>query len=107
MVTSKRILAETASNLLEKPHIRRRFVYPDEEVHEFIQRLRLTAEVAGEARLAGAVSRDPNDDMVIACAVKAKADYIVTRDRDLLVLDKYRTIAMTTPEHFAGVLRGA
>jgi predicted nucleic acid-binding protein len=67
----------------------------------------LTAEVAGEARLAGAVPRDPNDDMVIACAVKAKADYIVTRDRDLLVLDKYRTIAMTTPEHFAGVLRGA
>ena len=38
------------------------------------------------------VSRDPDDDQVIACAVAAEADLIVTRDKDLLTLDPFRTV---------------
>ena len=38
------------------------------------------------------VSRDPDDDHVLACAIAAQAPLIVTRDRDLLVLGAFRDI---------------
>lgn len=36
--------------------------------------------------------RDPNDDFVLECAVKAGAGVIVAGDKDLLALGTYRTI---------------
>jgi predicted nucleic acid-binding protein len=38
------------------------------------------------------VSRDADDDQVLACALAAEADLIVTRDKDLRTLDPFRTI---------------
>lgn len=52
------------------------------------------------------VVRDPNDDVVVACAVKAMADYLVTRDKDLLSLTKYKDITMVGPEDFLELIRG-
>ena len=43
--------------------------------------------------------------MIIACALAADADYIVTRDKDLLSLRKYENISIITPEAFLEVLR--
>ena len=51
------------------------------------------------------VVRDPNDDMVIATAVRAQAAYIVTRDKDLLSLQHYGDITMITPEAFIAIVR--
>jgi predicted nucleic acid-binding protein len=45
------------------------------------------------------VSRDYNDDMALACAVKAAVDYIVTRD-DLLILESHKKVKIITPEQF-------
>jgi putative PIN family toxin of toxin-antitoxin system len=42
------------------------------------------------------VSRDPDDDHVLACALAAQADLIVTRDRDLLVLGDFRNIRIVS-----------
>lgn len=53
----------------------------------------------------GAVPRDSNDDMIIACAVAASAEYLVTRDHDLLSLGTYREIAIINPEQFLHILR--
>ncbi len=52
------------------------------------------------------IVRDPNDDMIVACAVAASASHIVTRDDDLLSLETYEGIVMLTPEAFMTVLRG-
>ena len=38
------------------------------------------------------VSRDPQDDMVLSCAVAAKADLIVSGDEDLLTLSHFQNI---------------
>lgn len=38
------------------------------------------------------VGRDPDDEAVIACALAARADLIVSGDQDLLVLKTYRRI---------------
>ena len=44
--------------------------------------------------------------MIIACAVAASADYIISRDKDLLDLGKYQDIQIITPEDFMPTLKG-
>jgi len=44
--------------------------------------------------------RDPKDHKFLELAVSGKADYIVTGDKDLLVLNPYRSILILTPEDF-------
>jgi uncharacterized protein len=48
-----------------------------------------------------AVSRDPNDDHILACAVAGQADYIVTGDLDLLSLETYQDIPIVTAREFS------
>lgn len=43
------------------------------------------------------VVRDPDDDRVVACALAARAEIIVTGDADLLSLGQYRHILMLNP----------
>ena len=46
------------------------------------------------------ICRDAADDNIIACAVAAKADYLVTGDADLLELKIYQGIRIITPRDF-------
>lgn len=46
------------------------------------------------------ICRDPNDNMIIACAVDAQAGYIVTGDEDLLILKKYKGVIILNPRNF-------
>jgi len=54
--------------------------------------------------LATPVSRDPDDDHVLACALAAHADLIVSGDRDLLVLDRFQDIRILTAAQALAVL---
>lgn len=40
---------------------------------------------------------DPDDDAVLACAVAAEADYVVSGDPHLLKLEQFRNIPVVTP----------
>lgn len=41
-------------------------------------------------------SRDPDDDAILACALAAHADLIVSGDADLLVLKQFQAIPIVT-----------
>lgn len=45
-------------------------------------------------------SRDPDDDKFIGCAKDAHALYIVSGDKDLLVLEKYENTQIVTAKEF-------
>ena len=44
--------------------------------------------------------RDKDDNNVLACALEAEADYLVTGDKDLLQLKVFRGIHIMTPRDF-------
>ena len=46
------------------------------------------------------VSRDPDDDKFISCAVDAKALYVVSGDKDLLEVGRYRFVEILTAAEF-------
>ncbi|MCC9004437.1 MAG: putative toxin-antitoxin system toxin component, PIN family [Candidatus Competibacter sp.] len=43
------------------------------------------------------ICRDADDDAVLACALAAKADVIVTGDKDLIVLHPWNGIQILSP----------
>jgi len=51
------------------------------------------------------VCRDPFDDYVLAAAVVGRVDYLVTADKDLLVLEKYKKVAIVTPNEFVAIMK--
>lgn len=50
------------------------------------------------------VCRDPKDDKFLECALAAGAKYLVSRDGDLLVLEKPFGIEIITPRRFLSIL---
>ena len=51
-----------------------------------------------------AVSRDSKDDKFLATAAAAQADFLVTEDNDLLVLDTYQGCRIVTAGRFLATL---
>jgi putative PIN family toxin of toxin-antitoxin system len=102
---SNEIIAEMRRRLLEPSRMRARYDYADERVETQCRDLELVSELISDLPNVHAVERDPNDDMIVATALKAKADYLVTRDKDLLSIGVYEGVKMITPEMFMGILR--
>jgi predicted nucleic acid-binding protein len=50
------------------------------------------------------VCRDSDDIKVLGLAIAANADYIVTGDKDLLVLESFQGIPILNPRSFSNVL---
>ncbi len=50
------------------------------------------------------VCRDPDDDKVLALAIAAQADLIVSGDNDLLVLQPFKGIPILSPAQAAALL---
>ena len=46
------------------------------------------------------ICRDPNDDKFLNCAASGKADYLISGDKDLLVLKKVEGIEILQPSNF-------
>jgi putative PIN family toxin of toxin-antitoxin system len=55
--------------------------------------------VSSQHKAAGAC-RDVTDDKIFECALAAKADYIITGDKDLLVLKEYGGIRIVTAKEY-------
>lgn len=66
----------------------------------FLTQLRRQVQIVEPAPLDGPVSRDVDDDVVLATAVAAEAGVIVTGDQDLLVLGQYEGIDILSPRAF-------
>ncbi|HEX4079802.1 MAG TPA: putative toxin-antitoxin system toxin component, PIN family [Rhizomicrobium sp.] len=63
---------------------------------DILAQLRQLAEIIDPPPLPEPVSRDPDDDMVLALAIAARCDLIVTGDADLLILHAHAGIPIVT-----------
>ena len=105
LYTTEKILQEIRHVLLAKPHIRNRYDYTITDVDVFIAYLQDINTIIEQLPEISVIERDPKDDMIIACAVAASANYIISRDRHLLDLGRYQDIQIVTPENFMRMLR--
>jgi hypothetical protein len=103
LVTSLYLVDELA-HMLSYPRITERIPLDESEVDAILAALLSQAEMTpGKLALPG-VTRDQKDDAVVACSVEGEADYIVSGDENLLVLDVYKDIKIVTPRQFMSIL---
>jgi len=102
LVVSPRLLAELTGVLLRDRF--RRYVTAA-EVRELVADLAAVATVIRGPPDPVAVTRDPNDDYLVALAVAAQADALVSGDRDLTDLED-PPVPVLTPRTFLGRFGG-
>ena len=83
-----------------------KFGLKDEEMKSIIEKeiLPFFEVVDIEEKIHG-VCRDPDDEMFISVAFNAKASHIVTGDKDLLDLKKYKSVRIISPQEYLMILR--
>lgn len=95
---SKNILNELAKVL------KRDFETDDKHIREIIDAYALFTGMVEPKEKINVIKEDPDDNMILECAVACKADFIVTQDKHLLKLKKYRKIKITTPNEFLDLI---
>ena len=95
-----RILASSARLMDELDVTLRRKFAVTPAAHAFLKAFRRHIPLVQPVTLPKAICRDPNDDVVLATAVAAKANLIITGDQDLLVLKAYEGIDIISPRRF-------
>jgi uncharacterized protein len=97
---SEDILAETGRVLKTSVRIRRKYAYSDDDVDEYLRGLEALAVIVKRIPKVKVV-RDPADDMIIGCALAARADFLVSRDWDLLDMKSHGSFHIVTPGRHA------
>lgn len=100
------IIDEAIQILVNSPRLVARYGYAADQVEQYrIDVLTLAKIIDEPTPIPGAVPRDPDDDKIVACAVAAGVDHLVSRDRDLLSLGSYAGIPISSPEQFIQLVR--
>lgn len=96
LFTSKALLDELA-DVLPRKHLAKKMLSTGLTVTQMMHHYQRLATRVTARQLDQPVSRDVDDDAVLACAIAARANLIVTGDVDLLVLGSYQDIPIVTP----------
>jgi len=96
LYTSASLLAELA-DVLPRRKLARAVRATGKSVPVLIAEYQSLARLVRPRPLPEPVSRDPDDDAVIACAIAARAHLIVSGDKDLRALGAFRAIRIATP----------
>jgi len=102
MVISKEILEEYIRALAYP-----KFSLTEEEIKSLVGEIILPlAKTVRSSELLEGVCRDKEDDKFLACAKAAKADVIVSGDKDLLVLKEFEGISIKSLNAFLKEFEG-
>ena len=104
LVTCRALLKELGDVLVRNAAAQERYGYTPETVALYRATLEAHAELVEPQTPFPPISRDPDDDVVVATAVTAAAEYLVTGDNDLLSLDHYEGVRIVTPRDFLDLL---
>lgn len=81
--------------------LKKKFAASPHEMSEALIILSAAAQdILGQTDSIAPICRDSDDDLILACARDAVADYVVTGDEDLLVLKNYEGISILNPREF-------
>ncbi len=99
-VVSAPELFQELSQVLDREALRA-YIHPAESL-ALLEALKSKAEFLLPLGEVPAYSRDPKDDKFVACAIVARAAFLISEDRDLLARGSIEGIQILTPYDFLG-----
>ena len=102
---SPAIFSEIRSTL-DYPRIRKKYNITDGDIDQLITLLEYDALIVpgDDESVVGSIPEDFHDESILACALDARADLIVSGDQHLLELKEYRGIPIHTVRDFLETL---
>jgi len=100
---SQEILEEVMEVLL-RPRIQRKILLTEEGIQSFLSAIQKVAEMVENLPSLQIIENDPDDDVILACAVKANADYLVSGDIHLRQIGSYKGIRIVSPSEFSAII---
>ncbi len=94
LITSPMIMQETQDCLIAK------FSWSIEKAQDFTNQIIRIARMANVENSVQGVCRDPKDEHVLSLAATVAADYIISGDKDLLILKKFHNIKIVDTSTF-------
>lgn len=91
LYTTIEILKEI-EDVINRPKFNKIMIEANSTSDEIMHKLVSLSHLVIAPKLNIKVCRDEKDDKFIECAVSSKADYIVSGDKDLLILKEYKRI---------------
>jgi len=104
LVTSKEIMAELY-RVIHYSRILKQFKPSKDDIDDFIGMVMEKALITRGRYKLDKIKDDPTDDMFLACAMEAKADYIVSRDPHLRNLKHFHGIKIIDVKTFVERVR--
>ncbi|HEY8600632.1 MAG TPA: putative toxin-antitoxin system toxin component, PIN family [Thermomicrobiales bacterium] len=102
LIISEPVLREI-TEVLARPQLRRKYrSIPTRDPFALLSILTYAHVV--DVKTVPAISRDPKDDKFLATVYAASADYLVTEDQDLLILQEYEGTQIVTAAQFVAIL---
>ncbi|MDQ3655060.1 MAG: putative toxin-antitoxin system toxin component, PIN family [Chloroflexota bacterium] len=101
IVASEHIL-DGVSRALATPYWRKRLDIHD--IEDRLSRVRVLMDLADPVDDIHGAAEDDEDDLVLATAVAAKADYLVTGGKYLLRIGEFRGIPIVSPRDFLDLM---
>lgn len=95
-------IIESFNDVLQRPYFAR--LATDSQREEYLGRLRKRAVPVDPVEDVHGVADDSEDDLILATAVAAKADFLVTGDKGLLAVVEFRGIPIVTSRTFLNLL---
>lgn len=96
LITSPALLAELGE-VSRRPKFHAILTRSRTDLEQIVGELRRLAEIVEPPPMPAQVSRDPDDDAVLALAVASQADLIISGDADLLTLGAHAGIPIIDP----------
>lgn len=94
LITSPVLLSELVGVLARK------FSWEDKKLQILDKKLRKLIILIEPKQTVDVIKDDPADNRVLECAWKAKVDFIVSGDKHLLTLSKFKGIPILSPSEF-------
>ena len=105
LVTSMAILKEL-SRVLQYPKIQERFHPQEETIKRFFRLIFRKAVITKDLYITERLTDDPSDNIFLACALEAKAHYIVSGDKHLLAVKYFHGIQIIDAKTFVKKITG-
>jgi len=84
--------------------LKRDFDFSDDDVAEIMGKVLAFVTLVSPQTKIKAVKDDPDDDIIIECALESESKYIITYDKHLLNLKEFRGIRIIRPEEARAIL---
>jgi hypothetical protein len=107
LYTCEAILSE-AERILRTDRIRKKYRFTDDELAEYLAGFHDSnmAEMVTDLPVVDVIQDDPTDNVILACAEKAEANFIITGDQHLLSLKEFGQAKIVTPREFLTIHPG-